>query len=61
MCAVRISSQSFALVGEYEMDTIGGNFREATGIDSDVAFLVREPEKETELKPSFHWWTENIP
>ena len=43
MCAVRISSQSFDRVVEYEIDVIGGNLREASGIDKDVAFLRREP------------------
>ncbi len=40
---VRMSSQSLERIGEYEMEVIGGNFKEATGIDSEVAFFTREP------------------
>jgi hypothetical protein len=38
-----MSSQSFDLVDEYEIAEIGGNLRDATGIDNEVAFLAREP------------------
>ena len=41
--AVSISSQSFALVGEYDSEDIGGNLREATGIEREVAFFARDP------------------
>ena len=43
LCAVIMSSQSFDLVDEYEIAEIGGNLRDATGIDNEVAFLAREP------------------
>lgn len=42
-CAVRISSQSFALEEEYEREDMGGNLREAMGMDRDVAFFARDP------------------
>ena len=40
-----ISSQSFERVVEYEIEVIGGNFRAASGIESDVAFLASDPKK----------------
>ena len=40
---VRMSSQSFDRADEYEIEVMGGNFREARGIDNEVAFLSREP------------------
>lgn len=43
VCAVRISSQSFEREEEYDRDVIGGNFREAIGIDNEVAFFARDP------------------
>lgn len=41
--AVRTSSQSFALAEEYEIAVIGGNLRDANGIESVVAFFAKEP------------------
>jgi hypothetical protein len=38
-----ISSQSFERVVEYEIEVIEGNFRAASGIDSDVAFFTNDP------------------
>jgi len=38
-----ISSQSFDRVVEYEIEVIEGNFRAASGIESDVAFLANDP------------------
>jgi len=43
VCAVRISSQSFAREAEYEIDVTGGNLREARGMDKLVAFFARDP------------------
>jgi hypothetical protein len=40
---VRTSSQSFAREVEYDIDVIGGNLREARGMDKLVAFLARDP------------------
>lgn len=41
--AVIISSQSLAREEEYDSDVMGGNLREARGIDKAVAFLARDP------------------
>ena len=38
-----ISSQSFERVVENEIEVIGGNFRAASGIESDVAFFASDP------------------
>ncbi len=46
VCDVIMSSQSFDLAEEYDIDVMGGNLREARGIDNDVAFLRRDPVKE---------------
>ena len=43
VCAVRISSQSLARDDECDIEVIVGNFREASGIESEVAFFNREP------------------
>jgi hypothetical protein len=42
---VRMSSQSFVRVVEYESEVMGGNLSEARGIESDVAFFAREPDE----------------
>jgi hypothetical protein len=39
-----MSSQSFALVKEYEIAVMGGNLREASGMDSEEAYLASAPE-----------------
>ena len=43
VCAVRMSSQSLAREVEYDIDVMGGNLRDARGMDKLVAFLAREP------------------
>lgn len=43
VCPVRMSSQSFDLVVEYDIDVIGGSLRDAMGIDRLVAFFASEP------------------
>jgi hypothetical protein len=42
-CAVRISSQSFDLVVEYDKAVTDECLSEASDTDNVVAFLVREP------------------
>jgi hypothetical protein len=41
-----MSSQSFALVHEYDIAVIGGNFNEASGMESVDAFFANEPARE---------------
>jgi hypothetical protein len=43
-CPVSISSQSRDLALENESAVTGGNFRDVTGIENDVAFLESEPD-----------------
>jgi len=38
-----MSSQSFDLALEKDMEVTGGNFSDAKGMDSDVAFFDKEP------------------
>lgn len=42
-CAVRMSSQSFDRVVEYDKLVIGGYLSDVMGIERLVAFLAREP------------------
>jgi hypothetical protein len=43
VCAVRTSSQSLDLADENARQVAGGNFKFATGMESEVAFFAREP------------------
>jgi hypothetical protein len=42
-CVVSASSQSFVLADEKDMDVIGGNLSEASGIDNVNAFFAKDP------------------
>lgn len=44
--AVIISSQSFALPVECDIAVMGGNFNDATRVESVDAFLNKEPKRE---------------
>lgn len=48
VCPVKMSSQSFARDEEYDIDVIGGNLSDASGIERDDAFLASEPAKENQ-------------
>jgi hypothetical protein len=54
-CAVRISSQSFDLVAEYDKAMTDECFSEASGTVNVVAFLVREPERGLVVRGSSRW------
>ena len=43
VCAVRMSSQSFARVVEYDMLLAAGNLSDAIGMDRLVAFFASDP------------------
>lgn len=43
VCAVRISSQSFERVEEYEIEVTGGNLSDVIGIERLVAFFAKDP------------------
>lgn len=45
VCAVITSSQSFERAEEYDKDVMGGNLRDARGMEREVAFLMRDPRK----------------
>ena len=54
-CAVRISSQSFDLVVEYDKAVTDECLSEASGIFDVVAFLVREPVTGLVIRKSSRW------
>lgn len=47
---VSVSSQSFDLADEKDMDVIGGNLSEASGIDNVDAFFAKDPAVHTSQK-----------
>lgn len=54
-CAVRISSQSFDLVVEYDKAVTDERLSEASGTANVVAFLVREPVTGLVVRKSSRW------
>jgi hypothetical protein len=54
-CAVRMSSQSFDLVVEYDKAMTDGCFSEVSGTVNFVAFLVREPVRGLVVRGSSRW------
>ena len=52
-CAVRISSQSFDLVVEYDKAVVDECLSEARGTVNVVAFLVRDPVTGLDVSRSF--------
>lgn len=43
VCVVSVSSQSFVLADEKDIEVIGGNLSDASGTDRVDAFLARDP------------------
>lgn len=55
VCAVRMSSQSFARADEYDKDVTVGNLRDVRGIDRVVAFFAKDPVRDGELSDQTTW------